>query len=163
MNQLHEVFLQELSDIYNAEKQLVKALPKMAKAAQAQELKDAFSSHLEQTENHVERLKQIFDMFGETPKSKKCKGMDGLIDEGKQVISDNEDTSALDAALICSAQKVEHYEIAAYGCLRTWARLMDNQQAASLLQQTLDEEVATDETLNQLAQRLNQVAAEAAA
>jgi len=163
MNQLQEVFLEELADIYSAESQLVKALPKMVKAAQAQELKDAFSAHLGETENHVERLKQIFEMLGKTARAKKCKGMEALIDEGKTIISENEDTSALDAALICAAQKVEHYEIAAYGCLRTWAKIIDNQQAVGLLQQTLDEEEAADERLNQIAERSNQVAAEAMA
>src|SRR5206468_2139993 len=102
MNQLHEVFLEELGDIYSAETQLIKALPKMVKAAQSQELKDAFSAHLGETENHVERLKQIFEMFDKPPRAKKCKGMEGLIDEGKQVISENKDTSGLDAALICA-------------------------------------------------------------
>ena len=163
MNQLEEVFLQELGDIYSAETQLIKALPKMAKAAQSEELKDAFSAHLGETENHVERLKQIFEMFGKTAKTVKCKGMEGLIDEGKEVISKHENTTGLDAAIICAAQKAEHYEIASYGCLRTWARLMDHQQACSLLQQTLDEEEAADEKLNELADRLNRVAAEAVA
>ena len=165
MNQLQEVFLEELADIYSAETQLLKALPKMAKAARAQELKDAFSAHLGETENHVERLKQVFETFGQTPPARKCtcKGMEGLIAEGREIISDNEDSSALDAALICAAQKVEHYEIAAYGCLRTWVRITDNQQAVSLLQQTLDEEEAADQNLNQIAERSNLMAAEAAA
>src|SRR5437667_9716999 len=163
MNQLQEVFFEELGDIYSAENQLVKALPKMAKVAQSQELKDAFSAHLGETENHVERVKQIFELFDKPARGRKCKGMEGLIDETKEVISENKGTTGLDAALICAAQKVEHYEIAAYGCLRTWARLMDHQQAVSLLQQTLDEEEAADEKLNQIAERLNQVAVEATA
>jgi ferritin-like metal-binding protein YciE len=154
------VFLEELADAYSAETQLVKALPKMARVAQAQELKDAFTAHLGETENHVERLKKIFALFDEKPRAKKCKGMEGLIDEGNDVISENKGASAVDAALICAAQKVEHYEIAAYGCLRTWAKILDNDQAVNLLQQTLDEEEAADEKLNQIAERSNQVAVE---
>ena len=142
MNQLQEVFFEELGDIYSAENQLVKALPKMVKVAQSQELKDAFSAHLGETKNHVERIEQIFQLFGKAARGRKCKGMEGLIDEAKEVISENKETSGLDAALICAAQKVEHYEIAAYGCLRTWARIMDHQQAVDLLQQTLNEEEA---------------------
>src|ERR1043165_5711358 len=161
MNQLQEIFFEELEDIYNAEEQLIKALPKMAKAAQEQELKDAFSQHLSETENHVERLEQLFELFGKTPRGKKCKAMAALIGEGEDLISDHEDTSGLDAVLICAAQKVEHYEIAAYGCLRTWAKIMDKEEAVSLLQQTLDEEEAADEKLNQIAERSNRVAAEA--
>src|SRR5439155_6773533 len=107
MNQLEDVFLDELGDILSAENQLIKALPKMAKAAQSEELKDAFSANLGETENHVERIKQIFEMFDKPAHAKKCKGMEGLIDEGKEIISDHEDTSGLDAALICAAQKVE--------------------------------------------------------
>jgi len=160
MNQLQEVFLEELADAYSAETQLVKALPKMARVAQAQELKDAFTAHLGETENHVERLKKIFALFDEKPRAKKCKGMEGLIDEGNDVISENKGSSAVDAALICAAQKVEHYEIAAYGCLRTWAKILDNDQAVNLLQQTLDEEEAADQKLNQIAERSNQVAVE---
>jgi len=163
MNQLQEVFLEELADIYSAEKQLIKALPKMAKAAQEQELKDAFSEHLGETENHLERLDQIFELFGRTARAKKCKAMEALIDEGEDNISDHEDSSGLDAVLICGAQKVEHYEIAAYGCLRTWAKIMENEQAVSLLQQTLDEEEAADEKLNGIAERSNRMAAEATA
>ncbi len=161
MNQLQEVFLEELGDLYNAENQLVKVLPKMAKVAQTQELKDAFAAHLGETENHVERLKQIFQSFDKKAKGRKCKGMEGLIDEAKDVISENKDTSAIDAALICAAQKVEHYEIAGYGTLRCWARLLENQQAVDLLEQTLKEEEAADQKLNQIAERTNQIAVEA--
>jgi ferritin-like metal-binding protein YciE len=163
MNQLQDVFIEELGDLYSAENQLIKALPKMAKAAQSQELKDAFSAHLGETENHVERLQQVFEIFSKPPRGRKCKGMEGLIDEAKEVISENKGTAAIDAALICAAQKVEHYEIAAYGCLRTWAKILDNQQAAELLQQTLQEEESADEKLNQIAERSNQMAVEAMA
>src|SRR5258706_5569098 len=153
MNQLQEVFLEELGDIYSAESQLVKALPKMEKVAQSQELKDAFSAHLGETENHVERVRQIFEIFDQPARGRKCKGMEGLIEEAQEVISENKNTPGLDAALICAAQKAEHYEIAAYGCLRTWARLLDNQRATDLLQQTLEEEEAADEKLNEIAER----------
>jgi ferritin-like metal-binding protein YciE len=163
MNQLHELFLEELGDLYSAENRLIKALPKMAKAAQAQELKDAFAAHLGETENHVERIKQVFQIFDKPARGRKCKGMEGLIAEAKEVISDNKNSSGLDAALICAAQKVEHYEIAAYGCLRTWARLIDNPAAVDLLNQTLTEEEAADEKLNQIAERSNQTAVEAMA
>jgi ferritin-like metal-binding protein YciE len=163
MNQLQEIFFEELEDIYSAESQLIKALPKMAKAAQEQELKDALTDHLGQTENHVERLKQVFQLFNKTPKAKKCKGMEGLIDEGKEIISENEDTPGLDAALICAAQKVEHYEMASYGSLRAWAQAFGNEQAARLLQETLNEEEMADEKLNQIAQRSNRTAVEAMA
>ena len=163
MNQLQELFFEELADIYGAENQLVKALPKMAKVAQSQELKDAFSAHLGETENHVERLKEIFQIFEKPAKGKKCKGMEGLIAEAKEVISENKGTSGLDAALICAAQKVEHYEIAAYGCLRTWARIMENTPVTDLLQQILEEEEAADEKLTQIAERSNQAAVEATA
>ena len=152
MNQLEEVFLQELGDIYSAETQLIKALPKMAKAAQSEELKDAFSAHLGETENHVERLKQIFEMFGKTAKTVKCKGMEGLIDEGKEVISKHEDTTGLDAAIICAAQKAEHYEIATYGTLCTYAELLGLRDAKRLLGQNLEEEKRTDAKLTQLAE-----------
>ena len=135
----------------------------MAKVAQSQELKDAFSAHLGETENHVERLKEIFQLFDKPAKGRKCKGMEGLIDEAKEVMSENKGTSGLDAALICAAQKVEHYEIAAYGCLRAWARIMENTQVVDLLQRTLDEEEAADEKHNQIAERSNQAAVEATA
>ena len=148
MSKLRETFLDEIADLYDAEKQLIKALPKMAKAAEHDELKDAFETHLEETEEHVARLEQVFKAFGAKPKGKKCKAMVGLVEEGEDVI----DEELGDAALICAAQKVEHYEIASYGSLQSWASLLEESEAADLLQETLDEEKATDEKLTQIAE-----------
>jgi ferritin-like metal-binding protein YciE len=148
MNTLRNTFLEELADIYDAEKQLLKALPKMAKAAENEELRAGFEEHLSQTEGHVNRLEQVFEAFGEKPKSKKCKAMKGLIEEGKDLIDEDQG----DAALIAAAQKVEHYEIAAYGSLRTWAERMGEEDAAELLELTLGEEKATDQKLSQVAE-----------
>ena len=148
MSKLRETFLDELADLYDAEKQLIKALPKMAKAAAHEELKDAFETHLEETQEHVNRLEQVFRAFGSKPKGKKCKAMQGLIEEGEEII----DEEMGDAALICAAQKVEHYEIASYGCLQSWATLLEENESADLLQETLDEEKATDEKLTQTAE-----------
>jgi Uncharacterized protein conserved in bacteria len=147
MSTLRETFIDELKDLYSAEQQLVKALPKMSKAAEHPELKEAFDSHLEETEEHVRRLEEVFEVFGEKPKAKKCKAMQGLIEEGSDLISDDEG----DAALICAAQKVEHYEIASYGSLAAWAKLMGENQAVDLLQETLDEEKAADDKLTEIA------------
>ena len=148
MSKLRETFLDELADLYDAEKQLIKALPKMAKAAEHEELKAAFETHLEETQEHVNRLEQVFRAFGSKPKGKKCKAMQGLIEEGEEII----DEEMGDAALICAAQKVEHYEIASYGCLQSWATLLEENESADLLQETLDEEKATDEKLTQTAE-----------
>jgi ferritin-like metal-binding protein YciE len=151
-NDLHELFLDELKDIYDAEQQLTKALPKMAKAAESDELRMAFESHLSETENQVQRLEQVFESLGETAKAKKCKGMNGLIKEGEEMMKELKDTSALDASLIASAQKVEHYEIASYGSLCAWAKQMGHDEAAQLLQETLDEEKAADHKLTEVAE-----------
>jgi ferritin-like metal-binding protein YciE len=148
MNTLRETFLNELQDIYDAEKQLVKALPKMAKAAENEDLKQGIEQHLEQTQQHVARLEEVFEAIGEKPKAKKCKAMLGLIQEGSELIEEE----AGDAALICAAQKVEHYEIATYGSLASWAELLQQSDAAHLLQQTLAEEKETDERLTELAE-----------
>jgi ferritin-like metal-binding protein YciE len=148
MSALRETFLDELADVFDAEKQLLKALPKMAKAAQHEELREAFESHLEETQGHVERLEQVFEIFGEPAKGKKCKAMQGLVEEGSELIEEEEG----DAALICAAQKVEHYEIASYGTLATWARLLQQEDAADLLEETLEEEKAADEKLTGLAE-----------
>ena len=147
---LRELFLKELSDLYSAEKQLVQALPKMAKAATFPELQKSFELHLEQTKGQVERLDQVFASIGEKPKRIKCKGMEALIGEGQEIIKDAE-PEALDAGLIAAAQKVEHYEIAGYGTLRTYAEQLGEDEAAQLLQQTLDEEGETDKKLTKLA------------
>jgi len=148
MNELRETFVEELKDIYDAEKQLVKALPKIARATEHEELKAAFESHLEETEEHVRRLEEVFKAMDEPVKGKKCKAMQGLIEEGADLIDEEEG----DAALICAAQKVEHYEIASYGSLEAWARLLGEEEAAGLLEQTLDEEKAADEKLTEIAE-----------
>ncbi len=148
---LQDLFVDELKDIYNAEKQITKALPKMARAAGNQQLRNAFEQHLRQTEGQISRLEQIFKQLGASPRGKRCKGMEGLIEEGKEVMEEHTG-SVLDAGLIAAAQRVEHYEIAAYGCLRGYAELLGYAQAAKLLQETLSEEEATDERLNQLAE-----------
>ncbi len=153
---LKELYVDELRDIYSAENQLTKALPKMAKAATSDELRSGFEEHLEQTKGHVKRLDQIFQSLGEKPTGKKCKGMEGLIEEGKEMIEEDElEGEALDAGLISAAQRVEHYEIAAYGCVRTYANLLGESDAAELLEETLDEEKETDQKLTQLAEEIN--------
>jgi len=151
-NDLHQLFLEELADIYNAEQQLTKALPKMAKAAESDELRSGFEQHLEETREHASRLEQIAEQLGESIKRKTCQAMKGLIEEGEDIMKEEKDSSALDAALIAAAQKVEHYEIATYGTLATWAEQMGHSQAVELLRETLQEEKATDEKLTQLAE-----------
>jgi ferritin-like metal-binding protein YciE len=152
MESLRDLYVDELKDLWSAEKQLVKALPKMAKAATNPELSKAFTTHLHQTEQHLQRLEQIFDELGETPRGKKCVGMEGLIEEGVQLVSEDPEPEVLDAGLIMKAQHVEHYEIAGYGTVRTFARLLGNENQAELLQQTLDEEGETNKLLTQLAE-----------
>jgi len=161
-NPLEELLIDELKDIYSAENQIVKALPKMAKAASSPELKRAFERHLEETRRQVERLDQIGQVLDTKLTGKKCKGMEGLIEEGKEIIEEDIDDNAKDAGLIGAAQKVEHYEIAAYGTARTHAELLGYTKAAKLLQQTLDEEGATDKKLTQLAESIINVEAAAA-
>ena len=152
---LHELFLDELADVYNAEQQITKALPKMAKAARSPELREAFQTHLEETEEQISRLEEVAESLGEKLKGKKCKAMEGLLAEGKEIMEEQADSPALDAGLILAAQKVEHYEIASYGALCAWAQSMGHDDAFDLLKQTLDEEITTDEKLNQLAESLN--------
>jgi ferritin-like metal-binding protein YciE len=152
MNPLEELLVDELKDLYSAENQILKALPKMAKAANAPELKKAFERHLEETRRQVERLEQIGEALDIRLTGKKCKGAEGLIEEGKELMSEDLDENALDAGLIGAAQKVEHYEIAAYGTARTHASMLGYTKAAKLLQQTLDEESATDKKLTALAE-----------
>lgn len=148
--ELHELFLAELADLLSAEKQLTKALPKLAKAACSDELREAFESHLEETEEHVSRLEQVFQSVDAPVKSKTCKAMKGLIEEGEEIMREQKNSSALDAALIAAAQKVEHYEIASYGTVRAWAEKMNHSEAVDLLEQTLDEEKAADEKLTSI-------------
>jgi ferritin-like metal-binding protein YciE len=152
LDSLEKLFIEELRDIYNAEKQLTRALPRMAKAAESNELRDAFTLHTRETEGQIQRLERVFREVGQAVRGKKCKGMEGLIEEGKEKMEEEGEPEVLDAALIASAQKVEHYEIAAYGCLRTYAELLGYTEAAQLLQQNLEEEEATDKKLNQLAE-----------
>ena len=156
---LEELLQEELKDIYDAEKQLTKALPKLAKKATSPDLKSAFEEHLQQTEEHVERLEQVFEQLGLPARGKKCEGMKHLISEGEQVIRDAEDDDARDAVMIASAQKVEHYEIATYGTLRTWASLLGKSEIASLLEETLEEEKETDQRLTSIAESVNVEAA----
>lgn len=148
---LRDLFVKELSDIYSAEKQVLKALPKMAKAASFPELRRAFEEHEAQTQGHVERLDRVFDSIGEKPKRVKCKGMEGLIEEGSELLKEKGEAAALDAGMIAAAQKVEHYEIASYGTVRTYAETLGEGDAARLLQETLDEESQTNERLTQIA------------
>ncbi len=159
LDSMEKLFLEELKDVYNAEKQLVRALPRMAKAANDAKLQQAFTQHLRETEGHVERLERIFKALGQTPRGKKCKGMEGLVEEGKEILEEDGLPEVIDAALISAAQRVEHYEIAAYGCLRTYAQLLGMRDADRLLQQTLTEEEATDEALTALGEGgINQAA-----
>jgi ferritin-like metal-binding protein YciE len=160
MSDLRELFLDELADLYSAEKQLLKALPKMAKAASSDDLRQAFEEHLTQTEEHVSRLEQVFEAFDKPAKAKTCKAMQGLVEEGDEVIKDYKGEAACDAALICAAQKVEHYEIASYGTLCTWAEVLEVGDALDLLQQTLEEEKETDERLTELAESSSNMEAE---
>jgi ferritin-like metal-binding protein YciE len=149
---LKELYVNELRDLYNAENQLVKALPKMAKGASSDELKEAFEKHLEQTKGHVQRLEEVFEELGEKTKGKTCQAMKGLIEEGSEVLKADGDDSVIDAGIIVAAQKVEHYEIAGYGSVRTFAQLLGQDNSAELLQQTLDEESEANELLNKLAE-----------
>ncbi|PYJ14884.1 MAG: ferritin-like domain-containing protein [Verrucomicrobia bacterium] len=149
---LKTLYIDELRDLYNAENQLVKALPKMAKAASSEELQDAFEKHLEQTKSHVDRLEEVFEEIGEKPKGKTCKAMKGLIAEGSEILKEDGEESVIDAGIIVAAQKVEHYEIASYGSVRTFAQLLGKDRSADLLQRTLDEESEANEVLNKLAE-----------
>jgi ferritin-like metal-binding protein YciE len=154
LDTLQKLYVDELRDLYNAENQLLKALPKMAKAASSEELKNAFEKHLEQTEMHVQRLEQVFEELDQTPKGKTCRAMKGLIQEGSEILEEEGDPSVLDAGIIVAAQKVEHYEIAGYGSVRTFAELLGQQKAVELLQTTLDEESEANELLNGLAESI---------
>ena len=160
---LHDAFLDELRDAYDAEKQILKALPKMMKAAESDDLREAFETHLEETRGQVNRLEQVFASLDEKVRGKHCDGVAGIIEEGKSVMEEDFDETTMDACLIASAQRVEHYEMAAYGTLVAWAEAMGHSEAAELLQQTLDEEKATDEKLTALAEGgINQSAADGA-
>jgi ferritin-like metal-binding protein YciE len=148
---LQELFLPTLQDIYHGEKQILKALPKMAKNASTPELKQAFQHHLDQTEGQVDRLQRVFELMDKSARGRTCEAIEGLIEEGKEVMSEAEPGQVMDAGLIAAAQAVEHYEIARYGTLRSWAQQLGMQEAAQLLEQTLQEEKQTDELLNKIA------------
>jgi ferritin-like metal-binding protein YciE len=152
LNTLQDLYIHELKDLYSAENQIVKALPKMAKEASAPELRTAFEEHLQQTREHVSRLERIFERMNESPKGSSCDGMKGIISEGEDLMDEDADESVCDAALIGAAQRVEHYEMAAYGSVRTYARQLGYQEDAALLQRTLDEEGATDKKLTSIAE-----------
>jgi ferritin-like metal-binding protein YciE len=148
-----DCYLAELKDMYHAEKQLVRTLPRLVKAASSPELRRAFENHLEETRGHVERLETIFEQLGERAATKRCAGMEGIIEEGKEVLEHDLEEPVTDALLIAGAQKAEHYEMASYGTLRAWAQLLGHQEQARLLQETLDEEKNADRKLNEIAQR----------
>ena len=160
---LHDAFIDELRDTYDAEKQLTKALAKLAKAATSPKLRDAFATHLEETQGQIERLEQVFESLDEKARGKHCDGIEGIIEEGKSIMEEDFDDTTMDACLIAAGQRAEHYEMAAYGTLVAWARAMGHTEAADLLQQTLEEEKAADKKLSGLAESgINQSAADAA-
>lgn len=159
LSTLHDLYVDELKDLYNAEHQLLKALPKMAKAASDPQLAEAFTAHLAETKGQVDRLETIFKELDASPKGRKCKAMEGLLEEGKELMAEDADPTVMDAALITAAQRVEHYEMAGYGCVRTFARLLGYEEAADLLQETLDEEGAADKKLTKLAETVINVEA----
>jgi ferritin-like metal-binding protein YciE len=160
---LHDAFIDEVRDAYDAEKQLTKALPKLAKKARSKELKSIFESHLKETENHVVRLEKVFQSIGEKASGKHCDGIAGIIEEGKNVMDEDFEESTMDACLIAGGQRAEHYEMAAYGSLIAWAKAMGHEEAAGLLEETLEEEKAADEKLTSIAEGgINERAAETA-
>ena len=154
-NTLRELYVDELKDLYDAENQIMKALPKMMDAASSEELQSALSEHLEVTRQQAKRIEQIFQNMGEKLKAEKCKGIEGVIKEGSDILSEDMEENVKDAAIISAAQRVEHYEMAGYGTVRTWANLLGEDEAKELLQQTLDEEKEADQTLNELAEQIN--------
>jgi ferritin-like metal-binding protein YciE len=163
VDNIEKLFINELKDLYSAEKQITRALPKMAKAATTDELRTAFETHLKETQNQVERLDRIFEIIGKTGGGKTCQGMKGLIEEGTETMQEAEEGEIRDAAMIGAAQRIEHYEIAAYGTVRSMANLMGQTEIAQLLQQTLDEEGNTDKKLTQIASKVNKQAQRQAA
>lgn len=155
---LRDLYVDELKDLYDAENRLIKALPKMAKAATSEELRSGIEQHLGQTKEHASRLKEILTGMDEKAGGKKCPGMMGILDEGQEMLEEDFEGAVLDAAIISAAQRVEHYEIAAYGCIRTWAEILGETNASQLLEKTLGEEKVTDEKLTQLSEQINQEA-----
>jgi ferritin-like metal-binding protein YciE len=152
LDSLEKLFIEELKDIYNAEKQLTRALPRMAKAAESDQLREAFTLHTKETEGQIQRLERVFKEVGQAVRGKKCKGMEGLIEENKEMLEEDAEPEVLDAGLIVGCQKVEHYEIAGYGSVVTFAKLLGDQESARLLAQTLNEEERTDKLLSQIAE-----------
>ena len=161
LTNLDDLFLEELKDIYHAEIQLVKALPKIARKVSSDKLRETIEQHWEETKTHVERLEEIFEKLGQSPKTKTCEAMKGLLDEGDEILSATAEDAVRDAGIICAAQKVEHYEIASYGCLRTFATLLGREDVTELLDQTLEEEKHADQILTQIAE--NEINVEASA
>lgn len=159
MDSLEDLLHDEIKDIYDAEKQLTKALPKLAKKASNEELREAFEAHLEETQTHVERLERVFKQLGMPVRGKKCEGMQHLIAEGNDMIAECEDDDTRDAVMIAAAQKVEHYEIASYGTIRTWANMLGQQELAAIFEETLGEEKAADEKLTGIAESFVNAAA----
>jgi len=151
MKTLQNLFIDQLADMYDADQRIARALPKMAKAATCTDLQEVFRSHLKETEGHAEKLERVFDAFGHKPKAKKCEATVGLLEEGDELASDFKGSAAINAALISAAQKVEHYEMASYGCLREWASVLGNDESVALLDEILEEEKAADRALNELA------------
>ncbi|MGA9528993.1 MAG: ferritin-like domain-containing protein [Terriglobales bacterium] len=154
-NSLQELYVEQLKDLYDAEQQIIKALPKMIDAASSEELKDALNEHLEVTRKQATRLEQIFEPLGEKPKGDKCKGMQGVLQEGSDLVGEVKDANVRDAAIIASAQRVEHYEMAGYGTARTFAELLGEEKASQLLEETLNEEKEADTKLTELAEEIN--------
>jgi ferritin-like metal-binding protein YciE len=147
------LFVEELKDLYSAENQITKALPKLIKAASLEELRSAFEHHLKETEGHVQRLEQVFEILGSSPKGKTCDGMKGVLDEGSEMLSETAGGNVRDAALISAAQRVEHYEMAAYGTVRSYAESLGQRQISEILQKTLEEEKAADKKLTEISQK----------
>ena len=162
LESLKELFVEELKDLYSAENQILKALPKMIKKASSNQLKSGLEEHLEQTRGHVERLEKIFQQLDESPRGKKCKGMEGIITDGAELMEADAEPEVMDAGLIAAAQRVEHYEMAGYGCVRTYARVLGHSNFVQLLETTLNEEKETDAKLTRLAENVNVEAKEAA-
>ena len=158
VDSIEKLFIAELKDLYSAENQITKALPKMVKAAKSSDLKKAFESHLRETEGQIERLVQICEMIGTSPKGKACEGMKGVLGEGSSMLEESEAGDVRDAALISAAQRVEHYEMAAYGSVRAYAELLGQTEAAKLLEETLEEEKAADQKLTSISQKVNEAA-----
>ena len=161
-NSLKQLYVEELKDLFSAENQLTKALPKMAKAASSDELRQGFEEHLEQTRGHVERLQKIFESLGEKGTGKKCLGMEGLVKEGAEIMGEDFEDAMMDSALISAAQRVEHYEMAGYGCVREYAKLLGQKEIAQLLDETLSEEKSADSKLGKIASQINPEALRAA-